>query len=143
MISDIVSYFDARIKEVDSGLNRWEDPFGDDEVTDNVADSYYKLVFGDISSSIDGSVYVDEIDVTLEIYSTRQRDVVAGFEAAYEKAISIKDQIICPGNAKNEADFTDVFAQTITPSPLESSDNTTRITINFNVRRDNYFAPPA
>ena len=140
MISAIAAYFDARIKEIDPELERWdEDVHGDDEVSENISDSFYKLWFSDITHSREGNGYVDEISVFFEIYSDRSNDKIPEFEAVYDKAISIKDNCIAPCNAKNEADFTDVFAISTVPAPLDTSDNTTRITIEFNVRRDNCF----
>lgn len=144
MISTISAYFDDRIKEIDPDLERWdEDVHGEQEVTENIADSYYKLWYGNTSHSRDGSTYVDEIAVNLEIYSDRSNDVIAEFDAAYDKALTIKDNIIGPCTAKNDADFTDIFALDTIPSPLDTDDKTTKITIEFTVRRDNYFSPPS
>lgn len=140
MISIISAYIDARVKSVDSDLNRWdEDVFGDNETTENIADSYYKLWYGNTSTTRDGTIYQDEIAINVEIYSSRTNDIVPAFEDTYDKALSIRDAIIAPCDAKNNADFTDIFAGEVIPSPLDTDDNTVRITIELTVRRDNYF----
>ena len=140
MISAISDYFDARVKEIDPDLDRWdEDVTGERETTENIADSYYKLWFGTTAHSRDGNGYVDEIPVFLEIYSSRSNDFVGGFNSVYDKALSIKDNCIAPCNAKNDPDFTDVFAISTLPAELDTNDNTIQVTIEFNVRRDNCF----
>lgn len=136
MIADIRQYFDLAVKLVDPDIKFQDDPFGLDDISDNIADSFYKLYFGATSMSVNGNFYREEMPATLEVYAGRKRDKTLSFDTVYSKALRIKNEVICPIRVKNSDYFTDIFAISATPEPLPNNENTIKIIIEFLIQRD-------
>lgn len=136
MIADIRTYFDNAVKEVDPDLVFIDDPFGQQDVSDTIADKFYKLYFGAAIFSRSGNHYIEEIPATLEVYAGRRRDSTQAFDEVYQKALLIKQQVECPIDDKGSLAFTEIISVSATPEPLPNSDNTIKIILEFNVRID-------
>ena len=133
MISDIRSYFDTWIKEVDPLVIPWEtDLFGNNDQSKPRAEKYYNLVIGNNNPLRDGNSHWDNYNVTLDIFAAETRDVLSSFDAVYDKAIQIKNELI---NWKNYNDvLNDIEFTLAEPTEEESNDNVIKIRLNFIVR---------
>ena len=138
-VTDARAYFDARIKEIDPDLNIIDDALDDEPINNVEAVKGYKMVFGEISPDRDGSTYIENIPVTIKIYDQPYRCEIETFDTLYCKAQDIKDKVIAPKLAKNQPNWSDIFAVSLVPSQEESDDKLFNMTIEFNIRRDLYF----
>jgi len=138
MITDIRDYFNNRIIEVDPDLLPWEnDLFGNNDQSKPRAEKYYNLVVGGNSPSRDGNSYWDNLDVTLDIYSGETTDLINTFNSLYEKAIYIKNKVICMQNYSDL--FNDIEVISIEPQEQPTNDNSLLVRLEFTVRRNLVF----
>lgn len=136
MISSIRSYFDARVKAVDSTLNAWDkDLFGNNDLTKNQAYKYYNLIIGVMNSDRDGNGINDSFNIALEIYVSTKRDILSSFDELYDKALLIRNEVIDPKNINN-ANFSDILNVLIEPLEEETNDNTLKMRLEFILRKD-------
>lgn len=136
LISDLRTYFDDRIKAVDINYTFVDDPFGDDSISENFGDSYYKLWFTGLERVKAANSYVDTIQASIEIYSEECRDNTGAFDTIYNKAIEISDYIIDPACLNTVTSITDIQLNTIEPSPIESNDKMVKVVLLFTIRKD-------
>lgn len=133
MISDIRSYFSTQIALVDPDLIAWEtDVFGNNDQSKPRAEKYYNLVIGNNTPERDGNSHWDNYDVTLDIYAPESTDIIGTFDALYNKAIQIKNELINWNNYNgvlNDIEFT--LAE---PLEEETNDNSLKVRLNFIVR---------
>ena len=133
MISTIRSYFDTQIKVVDPNINAWdEDLFGNNDQSKPRADKYYNLIVGTCTGSRDGNSDWEDYNIFLDIFSLENRDILTAFDAVYDKAIDIKNQLICRANYNNILNDTEF----LNAEPLEdpTNDNSVKVRLNFIVR---------
>ena len=133
MISTIRSYFDTQIKVVDPNINAWdEDLFGNNDQSKPRADKYYNLIVGTCTGSRDGNSDWEDYNIFLDIFSLENRDILTAFDAVYDKAIDIKNQLICRANYNNI--LNDI--EFLNAEPLEdpTNDNSVKVRLNFIVR---------
>ena len=132
-VSTIRSDFDPQIKTVDPNIIAWdEDLFGNNDQTKPRADKYYNLIIGNCNGSRDGNSDWEEYDISVDIYSLEQRDILSAFDAVYDKAILVKNELICRvnyNNILNDIEF-------LNAEPLEdpTNDNSVKVRLNFIVR---------
>lgn len=138
MITDIRDYFHQRIIEVDADLLAWEsDLFGNNDQSKPRAEKYYNLIVGNNSPSRDGNSYWDNIEVSLEIYTGETTDLITAFNSLYEKAIAIKNAVVCMQNYNNL--FSDIEVTLIEPQEQPTNDNSLLVRLEFIVRRNLIF----
>ena len=137
--SDVRAYFDARIKEVDSNLNIIDDALNDEPINIVESQKGYKMLLGDVASTREGSTYNEFIPITVIIYSRPIRSEVAAYDLLYCKAQDIKDAVINPILAKNQTNWSDIFAVSIIPGKEDTDDKLFNMTLEFNIRRDLFF----
>lgn len=135
-IADLRQYFIDRIFEIDPTLSQWElDPFGIDSVGDRLAEKYYKILIGETSFSKSGTESQETIAVMIEIYSPMNRDELGSFDALYQKAFDIKDNIVCPENYSASSAFSYIIEETLLLEPLGEDDKSMKFSLQFNVMR--------
>lgn len=135
-ISDVRSYFDARILECDADLSFLDDAFGDDDIGAAYPEKFYKLWFEDVTSELGDNAYLDSIPVVVELYEPRARDVTASFDTLLDKALDIKNNIMSPTNVKTQTAFTDIEPQGVEIVQVDTDDKTMRMRLNFIIRYD-------
>lgn len=139
-ISDIRSYFDTQIKMVDATIQDFvEDPLGIEDTGGVDRARYYKLIFGVTNTIKNGSIYQDDTEITLRIFSNTQRAEQTSFDDLYSKSIEIRDCVTDPKLVKNSLVFTEIESSSITPSAIDDNDNAFSIDILFNIRKDYCF----
>jgi len=132
MISTIRSYFDTQIKVVDPLLLAWSDDlFGNNDQTTTRADKYYNLIIGDCTGSRDGNSHFEIYDINLDIFSLDGRDMLTIFDSIYDKAILIKNNLICRVNYNTI--LNDIEFNSATPIEDSTNDNSIKIRLNFKV----------
>lgn len=133
MISTLRSYFDTQVKAVDPDVEAWSDDlFGNNDLNKPQSDKYYNLIIGKCLGDRDGNSNWEAYDVSLDIFSLEARDRMTVFDAVYEKAILIKNTLICRltyVNILNDIEFIDAE-----PIEDEDNDNSVKIRLNFIVR---------
>lgn len=131
--STIRTYFNDQITAIDPNLLAWDDDlFGNNDQSKPRADKYYNLIIGTCTGTRDGNSDWEEYDVLLDIFSLENRDILTVFDALYDKAIDIKNQLICRvnyNNILNDIEF-------LNAEPLEdpTNDNSVKVRLNFTVR---------
>ena len=139
MISDIRAYFDARVKDIDPTLIAWEeDLFGNNDQSEVREDKYYNLVIGTNTPTRDGNSHWDNFSVLLDIYAQGERDFISAYDAAYDKAIQIKNCII---DWKNyDGVFNDIEFTLAEPIEDDTNDFSVKMRLNFIVRLNYNFS---
>lgn len=133
MISDIRAYFDTQIKEVDADLTAWEtDLFGNNDQSKPRAEKFYNLIIGNNNPVRDGNSHWDNYDVSLDIFTSESRDLINTFDAVYDKAIQIKNELINWKNYNNV--LNDIEFTLAEPLEEETNDNLIKVRLNFIVR---------
>ena len=135
-LSDLRTYIETQVALVDSSIIIENDPFGDIDVNNALAQKLYKLVFGEMLGSRLGNYETEEMQMKLIIFSPRKRDENAAFYDLYEKAIEIKNNIIRSVDLPSAPCTTTIFFNSLFPEKELTDDNAFKITINFTVRTD-------
>ena len=134
-------YLRDRIAIVDPDLEEIDDAFGDQDLDSARNEDAYKIVFGTaLQTNTAGNAYGLEVPVTISIFDSRGRSEVDRFDLLYDKASSIRDEILRPCEVKNQNDFSDILGDTITPSKELTDDKTFRMDLSFTIRIDNYYS---
>jgi len=133
----IRSYIDARVKEVDAGLEPWqEDVFGNNDNTAREAEYYYNLFYGSMFNDRFPNYINDTLPTFIDIWVTNSSRTTAiqDFDNLYQKAFDIYKNVTCLAKLKGlEDDFTTIQLVGITPIEDESSDSTFRMRIEFSI----------
>ena len=133
MISDIRSYIDTIILSVDPTMVAWEgDLFGNNDESKPRSEKYYNLIIGNNSPTRESNSFTDNIDISLDIFTYEQRDLIGMFDAVYDKAMDIKNQLTLAQNYNNI--FNDIEFTLAEPIESDDNDNSIKIRLNFTVR---------
>lgn len=137
-IRDIRDYIDTQIKKVDANILEYKrDLFGNNDVTKNQAQKFYNLVIGPTTLVRSGSGFTDNFPITLSIWESSKRNISGSFDTLYDKAIDIRNNIICPLDiATSSVGFSDIEALDIEPSEESTNDNTIKMELSFIARVD-------
>lgn len=135
-LDDIRAYIDLKVKAVDPTLSFFDDPFGDNDIENVLADKSYKFWFTTTAPSKTGNIYTEDMSCSIEIYGARQRDLTSNFDDVFCKAHQIKDELIAPESVKNSSAFTDILIDLIEPDPLPTDDKTVKVRLDLRIRRD-------
>ena len=138
-LDDIRSYVDTKVLAVDSTLSFFDDPFGDNDIENVMADKSYKFWFINTIPSRNGSIYIEDVKASLEIYASRSRSLSTNFDTVFCKAHEIKDLLIDPLSNKNSLFFTEIFVDLIEPLPLVTDDKSVKVRLDLTIRRDLQF----
>ena len=109
-----------------------KDLFGNNDQSKPRAEKYYNLIIGVNNGERDGNSHWDNFDVSLDIYAPESSDIIGSFDAVYDKAIQIKNELINWNNYNgvlNDIEFT--LAE---PLEEETNDNSLKVRLNFIVR---------
>jgi hypothetical protein len=135
MITQIRTFFDDKIKDIDSTLNAWDkDLFGNNDLNKSQADKFYNLIIGASTIEKDGQGLSITTSVQLDIYSSFKRDLVTNFDELYDKAYQIMDNIVHPQSYTGL--FSDVTASSIEPVEENTNDNSIKMRLQFSLRKD-------
>lgn len=129
-------YIKDRIAAVFPAMKQIDDPIGNDDLSFPDL-KYCKIIFGSISSeNVGNNAWLDTIPVEIEIYnkSINNKESEA-FDEVYDNAISIRDTVIDPLLAKNNASFNDVFPSGISVEALNTNDKVFKATVSLNIPR--------
>lgn len=136
MIRAIRQYFIERVKEVDSSYQIIDDPIGDDDLSRVNLACKFKVFFGTNSPQYTGNSYIEQIPVTIEIYSKTNPSQNDAFDLLYEMGLKVKNEIIGPQQVKTQLPFNDALVQSLNVSSLNTNDKTFRCTIELTIRVD-------
>ena len=136
MIAATRAYIEARIKQCDSDYKRIDDPIGDNAAAMSQLDKRFKIYFSQLSPSIDGNFYTDQVDATVEIYKKAGHNETDDFDSLYDLAIGIKNTIMEPLSVKNSDAFSDITPNSISPEPLPTNDRVFKMVMSFTIRKD-------
>lgn len=136
-VKDIRSYFDQQIVEIDSDIRPWRrDVFNNNPVNKSQAQKFYNLIIGPSTPTRSGNGIWDNFEVKLVLYDTSKRDIQTTYDDLYDKAISIRNNIICYIDVYFDTPkFIDIEPTGITPLEEESNDNTIKVELDFTIRQ--------
>jgi hypothetical protein len=136
-LKDIRDYFNQQIIEVDADIKPWKrDVFGNNDVNKGQAQKFYNLVIGEAVPVRSGNGIWDEFSITLQLYTTSKRDIQDAFDELYDKAIQIRNNIICYIDVYfGFPKFIDIEPTLITPLEETTNDNTIKVELSFTVRK--------
>lgn len=133
IISDLRNYFDLQVKAIDPDIEGFKDDvFGNNDNYKNKADKYYNLSIGDLNSTKDGNGLDDVFSLTLDVFTSSKTKVQNSFDTLYEKAILIRDKVVCPKNYNGI--FSDVICDSITPEEELTNDKYIKMRLQLQVR---------
>ena len=131
MIAELRAYIDERVKAVDANLDAQNNQvFGDDNPSKSLANKYYNLILGAIENERDDTNYIESMTFQVDIYVKPNYKAVESFDALYDKARFIRDEIISVYN-RQATIFFDIEAQGITPIQEISNDKAFRMQLEF------------
>jgi len=136
MIALTRQYIKDRIAAVFPAMKQIDDPIGSDDLSFPDL-KYYKIIFGSASTeNVGSSSWLDNIPVAIEIYnkSINSREVEA-FDEVYDNALRIRDALIDPLVAKNNASFNDILPNGISVEALNTNDKVFKATVNITIPR--------
>jgi hypothetical protein len=136
MIALTRQYIKDRIAAVFPAMKQIDDPIGNDDLSFPDL-KYYKIIFGSASTeNVGSSSWLDNIPVEIEIYnkSINSKEVEA-FDEVYDNALRIRDALIDPLVAKNNASFNDILPNGISVEALNTNDKVFKATVNITVPR--------
>ena len=140
MIATIRTYFDARVKAVDPELSFYEDDvFGDNDVNAVEAQNNYNLIIGTTNTTRQDNGFLDEVEVELDVWSSKGVNIYDDYETLYCLAYKIKNECIKLENVAAEDCLSEVEAISITPLEEPTNDNVFKMRLNFIVRL--YYRP--
>jgi len=136
MIALTRQYIKDRIATVFPAMKQIDDPIGNDDLSFPDL-KYYKIIFGSISSeTVGNNAWLDTIPVEIEIYNKSINNKESdAFDEVYDNAILIRDTVIDPLLAKNNAAFNDVSPSGISVEALNTNDKVFKATVSLNIPR--------
>lgn len=137
MISDIRDYFAQQIALVDADIKPWKrDVFNNNDVNKSQAQKFYNLTIGAAAAVRTGNGIYDEFETTLTLYATSKRDIQNTFDELYDKAINVRNNIICNITVYQDfPKFVEIEPVSMTPLEEDSNDNTIKVELLFTVRK--------
>ena len=133
---EIETYITTQVQSVDSNLEFFPDPFGEEDINNIIANRKFKFYFTTTELLRSGTERIENINAVLEIYGKRTREQNQSFKDLYCKALDIKNAITDPLESTVNQTFSDVLATLAEPLPLDTDDNTIKIVLNLTIRRD-------
>jgi hypothetical protein len=135
-LSDLRTYFDDKIKEIDSNLSYFDDPEGEFDISESMAQKNYRLFATEMEGEWEGNRILENHSFTLQLFSPRGLKRTENYDALYCKALDIKYNIINPKTAKGNSFATEISSTAFNISSLENDDNTYKAELQFVIRRD-------
>lgn len=133
-LSQVRTYFEARMTAVDSTVYKWTQPFENNQIPRNIKAKSYYLDFGAVSSQpLNDNFVRDEMDVTLQLFLKGTLDVESNIDTALDLAHNIRMNAVSPTNAMSGANIKNVVCNSIEASTVDGSDNSVLVNINFSV----------
>lgn len=135
--SEIRSYIDARVKDIDPNLEAWtEDAFGNNDVNQREAAEHYNFVMGSMFNERFSNYIDDILPAYIDIWTTdsNRSSTIEDFDSLYQKAFNIYKNVTCLANLKGMEDsFTTIQLVNITPIEEDTSDSTFKMRIELNI----------
>ena len=138
MIKESRAYIKQQIQLCNSSYSEIIDMDGNNDIFLSKIDKHFKIIFGDISSEIEGNnAYLDRVPVQVEVYKALNiNNQVGDYDDLYDLAICIKDTIVDPVKVKATSSITDIIPQGITPEALPTGDKVFKMILTFEIRKD-------
>lgn len=135
-VSQVRTYFESRINEVDSNLKRWQDPFTDENIPESLIDTYYTINYNTISASSNNDIsFEDSVNVTITIFKKAYKNIVETYDELNDKALYIRLNCLQPDKISLTDNIRQVETISVNNEPIDvSNDNIIKIAIEFNAR---------
>ena len=134
--SQVRTYFNARIQEVDSNLKAWDDAFNIDNVPESLVDTYYHVQYDNIAVSTNNDISIeDSVSVTVTIWKKGFRDVVEAYDQINDLGLCIRLNCLQPAKIALTDNIRQVESSSVLSEPIEgSNDNIVKLSLVFNAR---------
>ena len=140
MIQELFDYIDARIKEVDSTIERDDrDMFDNNDEETARVNKFYKAVVGESIIQSDGNGFAYITPLKIKISEEVGRCYSDGFASVYDKAAQILECIINPKNVYQLSDYSEVEPITISPTEEKTNDSIVSCTLELKLRCEKSF----
>ena len=132
MISNIRTYFQARIAEVFPDLEEW-DGLTDENIPETIIAQRYKLDVNQTSSTLINSDFSNVTNVTIDIYVDGYNEPKDQFYVLYDGALELQ---VCIADLKqyNQLNIKSVVMNSITPDLNPGAENIIKLTMDFTVQ---------
>lgn len=122
MISDVRSYCNDRVIQVDSDFRQWADAFNKENIPSNILDKSFFIEY-DVAGTVPLDTYVeDTISVTLSLFFKGYSNPQAALDNAIDTAEKMRENIIGIVNIRDSS-FLTVEPSSITPLPVDTSND--------------------
>lgn len=135
-VSQVRTYFNARVQEVDSNLKVWDDAFNINNVPESLVDTYYHVQYNNVAVSSNNDVsFEDSVSVVVTLWKKGFRDPIAAYDELNDLGLCIRLNAVQPSKISLTDNIRQVECTSVTSSPIEdSNDNIVQLSLEFNAR---------
>jgi len=135
-ISQVRTYFNDRVQEVDANLKAWDDAFNIDNVPESLIDTYYHVQYDNIATSTNNDIsFEDSVSVVVTLWKKGFRDPISAYDELNDQALCIRLNCLQPSKINATDNIKQVESVSVISEPIEgSNDNIIRISLAFNAR---------
>lgn len=136
MFSKTRTYIKARLASIDSDFKEWKDAFNFSNIPNSNFNKSFHYSYSAPSIGEDSQSISYSLPGELKIFYKGFRDPQDALDAAMDEADTIVADIVSPRNvddARSGEDYpiTNVFINSIVPTPIDTNDNKIEITIGL------------
>lgn len=132
MIATIRQYIKEQILAVDSDMVEHKEPLLSDNIPQVNLQRSYQIIIGSSSNANRDNARQDNFDVLVKIFGSGYLDQLTNYDELYCKALYIRDNVVNLQNL-DQSDLQDAIGVSITPSAIDTDDNTYVMDIQFTI----------
>lgn len=134
MISDIRSYFKAKIKEVMPDIKEHNHPTSFDNIPDTRLEDWYFLGIKSTTTEQQHTTIIDTVEVEIKLFIDGNNNPMLRYDLGYCKAGEIRLNLTKRSNALSAVNpIKNIICNSITPENVSEDDNTFIFTLQFQV----------
>jgi hypothetical protein len=135
-VSQVRTYFNDRVREVDSNLKVWDDAFNIDNVPESLIDTYYHVQYNSVGVSTNNDVSIeDSVSVVITLWKKGFRDPIEAYDSINDLGLCIRLNCLQPAKIALTDNIRQVESVSVLSEPIEgSNDNIIKLSLEFNAR---------
>lgn len=133
MISGARSYISARILEIDSDFEEWEDGFNKDNIPSSLMDKSFFIEYALETPTQENTFIIDTTSATLTLFFKGFRNIKEALDSSMDLADTIRINVLSKAKIAT-GNYLNIINLSLVPSPIdESNDNSIAIEMTFNL----------
>ena len=128
------NFLSNRLLEIDSSFEVFSDAFSDVNIGSNDFDKRFHIFYGNVATTVSNQLTTqDVVTATVSLFFNGYRDATEALDDSMDIANEFRLQCLKPVFLKNESHIKRVTCDNISASPVDTNDNSIKITLTFSI----------